>query len=114
MICKKASIAWIPKEAGGRSKPPLGIGEPSYATVIHFPEEPWPHLSGSWSLVVRKDEALSSEYHWIANVHFLVEEAPHDSLRDGRNFELYEGNKCVARGSIICEETASIPPRQLP
>ncbi len=106
MIHKKAAIDWIPKEAGGRSKPPLGIGEPSYATVIHFPEEPWPHLSGSWSLVVCKDEALSSEFHWIARVHFLVEEAPHDSLRDGREFELYEGKKCVARGSIIGDYAA--------
>ena len=106
MIRKRAELEWIPRELGGRSKPPLGVGAPSYATVIHFPEQPWPHSTGSWSLVVIKDEALSTEYRWVADVHFLVDEAPHDALRNGRAFELYEGNKCVARGSIIGDASA--------
>ena len=100
MVTKKALIEWIPKEEGGRSKPPLGVGYPSYSTVVHFIDEPWPHATGSWSLVVVKNEPLSTEFRWIADVHFLVEDAPHDSLRDGREFELYEGKKCVARGRI--------------
>lgn len=101
MITKRALIEWIPKDLGGRTKPPLGVGSPPYSTVIHFVDEPWPHVEGSWSLVVVKDESQSTEFKWIADVHFRVEEAPHDSLHEGRIFELYEGNKCVARGRIL-------------
>ena len=101
MITKRVSIEWIPESQGGRAKPPLGAGEPPYSTVVHFPGEPWPHPDGSWSLVIRKNVPLSGEYQWVADVHYLVDDAPHESLRVGREFELYEGNKCVARGRII-------------
>jgi hypothetical protein len=101
MITKKASIEWILENQGGRRKPPVGTGNPPYATVIRFADEPWPHSAASWSLVVRKKESQSTEYRWIADVHYLMENAPHDSLRDGRKFELYEGKKCVACGQII-------------
>ena len=73
MIKKKALIEWSSREHGGRSKPPLGVGDPAYSTVVR----------------------------WVANVHFLAEEAPHGSLREGREFELYEGNKCIARGRVL-------------
>jgi hypothetical protein len=77
------------------------MGIPSYATEIRFLDgETWPAFD-AWSLVVVKNEASSTEFAWTADVHFLVEEAPHESLRKGRVFELYEGNKCVARGRII-------------
>ncbi len=103
MIPKKALIEWITEEQGGRMKPPLGTGIPSYATEIRYVDgERWPDSEG-WSLVIAKIEQLSTTYRWIADVHFLVEEAPHDSLRDGRAFELYEGSKCVARGRVLAE-----------
>jgi hypothetical protein len=95
----RALIDWIPKEDGGRTKPPSGVGPHPYSTVVRIGEEEWPSAE-SWSLVVRKQEAESSEYRWIADVHFLFEEAPQDSLRPGQTFELYEGAKCVARGQI--------------
>jgi hypothetical protein len=103
MVTKKALIEWIPKGQGGRNKPPLGLGLPPYSTVVHFIDEPWPHEFGSWSLVVEKNEPLSTEFRWIADVHFLVEGAPHESLHEGRAFDLYEGNKCVAHGRILPE-----------
>jgi hypothetical protein len=97
----RSVVEWIPKEKGGRSEPPAGVGSPPYATVVRFvdTEEPWPPPE-AWSLVVEKIEALSEPYSWTANVRFLVDEAPHDSLREGSQFELYEGGKCVARGRI--------------
>jgi hypothetical protein len=101
MIKKKATIEWVPQNDGGRLLPPIGTGNPSYAAVVHFVDENWPHTSGSWSLVVEKDESQSTEYHWLADVHYLVANAPHESLCQGRRFELYEGQKCVARGPII-------------
>jgi hypothetical protein len=38
---------------------------------------------------------------WLAQVRFLVDEAPHEILVEGARFELYEGEKCVARGTVI-------------
>jgi hypothetical protein len=101
MNIKQAIIDWIPKEHGGRNKPPSGVGSPPYATEVRFTdgEETWPPQE-AWSLVVMKRETESSDYKWVADVHFLVNAAPHDSLRNGRTFDLYEGNKCVARGYI--------------
>ena len=101
MITKKAAIEWPPEAMGGRTKPTHGIGAPRYSTVVRFVDEPWPSPSGAWSLMICKDERLSDEYQWIADVHYLVPEAPHDSLREGRRFELYEGKKRVALGRVL-------------
>lgn len=69
---------------------------------MRFSDEPWPPKI-AWSLVVMKLPESRNEYDWIANVHFLVHEAPHDSLVSGREFELYEGGKLVANGELIAE-----------
>ena len=101
MMTKRATLEWIPKELGGRSKPPLGEGEPPYATVVRFPKsgEAWPPPV-AWSLVVRKVDSVEEPFKWIAEVHFRVEEAPHHLLVAGTEFELFERSKCVARGRI--------------
>lgn len=100
----RAKIHWIKKEEGGRSKPPAGVGSPPYMTMVRFTDadEPWPPEI-AWSLAIKKREAESSEYDWIADVSYKMENAPHESLRPGRMFELYEGNKCVASGTLIGE-----------
>jgi hypothetical protein len=105
MVTMQAIVEWIPKEEGGRRQPPAGVGLPAYATVVRFVDttEPWPPPV-AWSLVVEKDESASELYRWIANVHFLMDNAPHESLRPGREFELYEGNKLVARGRILARD----------
>ncbi len=102
MVMTRAVVDWIPKEQGGRRQPPAGVGSPPYATVVRFVDttEPWPPPV-AWSLVVEKDESLSEEYRWFADVHFLMDGAPHEALIPGRAFELYEGNKLVARGRIL-------------
>jgi hypothetical protein len=102
MVKMRAVVDWIPKDQGGRNRPPTGLSSPPYSTAVRFAdaEEPWPPPM-AWSLVVERDEALSEPCRWIADVHFLVDEAPQDSLRPGREFELYEGNRCVARGKIL-------------
>ena len=110
MMNKKAIVEWKTKDQGGREEPPLGVGVPFYATVMRFTDEPWPPVNGAWSMVVIKDEQASTDSLWTANVHFLVDEAPHDSLRNGRAFELYEGNKCVARGTIMEDEVRKDTP----
>ena len=97
-----ARITWKRHEDGGRKAPPAGVGTPPYSTVIRFCDsgEPWPPPN-AWSLVIEKIDSQSDEYEWIANVRYLVDEAPHCELRPLREFELYEGNKCVATGVII-------------
>jgi hypothetical protein len=97
----KAKIHWKTKAEGGRSALPLGTGSPPYATMVRFTgsNEPWPP-ENAWSLVVEKVEE-PEPFVWLANVHFLVPEAPHESLSKGRTFELYEGPKCVASGETI-------------
>ena len=96
-----ANITWKRQEEGGRIKPPTGTGKPQYSTVVRFcdSDEPWPPAN-AWSLVVEKIGTQSSEYEWSANVRYLADEAPHDELRSLREFELYEGNKCVATGIL--------------
>jgi len=104
----QAKIRWKTKEEGGRSKPPAGVGTPAYATVVRFKDtdEPWPP-ERAWSLVIEKIEAESGEYDWLANVRYLVDEAPHDELKSGREFELFEGGKCVATG-VLLQSTGGI------
>ena len=103
----KARIHWKTKTDGGRSKPPAGVGSPPYATVVRFTdtEEPWPPQN-AWSLVIEKVESESDEYDWVANVRYLVDEAPHDDLNADREFELFEGAKCVATGVLLEEQAA--------
>jgi len=105
----RAIITWLTKEQGGRLRPPVGVGLPPYATVVRFVdcEEAWPPRI-AWSLVVEKEEALSQEYIWLANVRYLVKEAPHESLTPGREFELFEGNRLVARGRLVEDRDAVV------
>ena len=100
-----ARITWKRREDGGRTIPPNDAGTPPCAAIVYFPDssESWPP-SVIWSLVVENVEAESTEYEWLADVHFLVDEAPHDELRPLREFELYEGKRCVATGILLGEK----------
>jgi hypothetical protein len=73
---------------------------PPYATVVKLAgsNEPWPPAD-AWSLVVEKVEE-SDPYTWEAEVGFLVDDAPVELLTSGRSFELYEGKKRVAVGTL--------------
>jgi hypothetical protein len=97
----QATIEWKTKEEGGRSKLPLGKGIPPYATLVRFlgTNEPWPP-ENAWSLVVEKQSEIDP-YRWVADVYFLVADAPKERLIEGAKFELYEGNRCVASGAIL-------------
>jgi hypothetical protein len=98
----RAKIHWKKREDGGRSRPPSGVGQPPYSTVVRFKGAggAWPP-NNAWSLVVEKIPELSDEFDWVADVRFLVEEAPAAELRLNREFELFEGKKCVATGVTV-------------
>lgn len=93
-----ADIHWKSQIDGGRSAPPSG---PKYVAPARFnvPDDQWP--SEAWSLVVELIEVLESPSKWLAEVRFLVPEAPQHWIAAGSSFELYEGGKCVAHGKII-------------
>lgn len=96
-----ATIEWKTFENGGRRLPPSGEGNPPYATVVRFKDYdgPWSPET-AWSLIVRKLTALN-DYKWEADVRFMVDHAPHSELLPGREFELFEGHKCVAQGRLL-------------
>ena len=92
----KALVSWVPSAKGGRKKPPTGA---VYSTIARFADDPkWP--DESWSLVVRKLRVYGGGRFWFAEVQFLMEEAPHELLRSGGRFDLYEGRKLVATGLV--------------
>ena len=95
----RAKREWVRPEDGGRSVLPSGDGQP-YATVVRFAgyNGPWPPTD-AWSLVIEKVLA-SDPYTWEAEVRFLVDDAPTGLLTNGRSFELYEGLKRVAVGTL--------------
>ena len=96
-----ARIKWLSPEAGGRKEPPAG---PIYSTVVHFEDDTtnWPETA--WSLVVELKEPPDKSLESSATIWFLAHnhpETPDHFLRPGGRFELFEGNKLVAKGKIL-------------
>lgn len=98
MKMMRAVVHWLKSEEGGRHRPPTGDTKTPYSAVVRFAGQPWPAPS-AWSLVVEKLRAIDA-YTWEANIHFLFPEAPEEFLATGNSFELYEGKKRVASGTI--------------
>lgn len=95
---KRAIVEWLLAEQGGRANgPPIG---PDYAAPAKFEAHADTWLLEAWDLLVHKVECIGGSDKWIADVRFRVNEAPHQWLVEGAEFELYEGKRCVARGCI--------------
>jgi hypothetical protein len=60
--------------------------------------EDW--LDDAWSLVVEVEGVPDAEGCQIATVRFLVPDAPHDWLSEGKRFTLFEGRLALAEGQI--------------
>jgi hypothetical protein len=110
MQTQRALIDWVPEEQGGRTSPPLGEKGSRYVTVVELcdPELAWPADEG-WSFVVEPVQSMHGGWRWLADVRFLVAEAPHHTLGPGTQFALYEGRRCVALGRILGDEQAQGP-----
>jgi hypothetical protein len=108
MTSRLARITWLTPEEGGRRVPPSG---PRYIAPARFEDQPPGAEGANWSLVVDLVSRPPGSADWLAEVRYLVDEAPHELLRLGASFELYEGKKCVARGAIINPkpETVDLP-----
>lgn len=98
MTTRLARITWLKPEEGGRRLPPSG---PRYSAPARFEGQTAGPEGANWSLVVDLKSHPPGGADWIAEVRYLVADAPHELLLLGARFELYEGKKCVARGVII-------------
>lgn len=95
----RAQVVWLTPEQGGRSSPPSGprFVVPCRVEGVHAPGA----QGANWSLVLNLVSRPPGSADWIADVQFLVDQAPHELLGDGARFELYEGKKCIARGTVL-------------
>jgi hypothetical protein len=97
----RARVTWLSSSEGGRSPLPGGR---RYVTIGKFPEDGpnWP--DGGWSVVLEFDTPPSVQGSpSIGVATFLMDTAPHDRLRDGQRFELFEGLRRVAVVEVIAE-----------
>ena len=89
-----ATVSWLSADEGGRTELPDGH---RYVTVGKFPDDGlgWP--DGAWSVVLEFDIPPSRQGSpSLATASFLMDTAPHERLRPGSRFELYEGLRKVA------------------
>lgn len=98
MTKKTAVIHWTPADQGGRKAPPVG---PRYVAPAKFmaAAASWPNEA--WSLVADLVDSPDELGNWQAEVHFLMDNAPHHLLLNSAEFEFYEGKRCVGHGKIV-------------
>src|SRR5262245_6647454 len=94
----KARICWLTPDAGGRTIPPSG---PLYSTVAKFDCAKGDWKEDAWSLVVELCEPADPSRCTVAEVRFLSPQGPAELLRPGIQFELLEGSRTVATGTIL-------------
>jgi hypothetical protein len=93
----RARITWAPRAVGGSSLP-TGL---QYATIARFAEDAsWPN--DAWSIVCAfESPPVLQRNPAEAWVRFLAQSAPHDRLRPGAIFSLYEGRTDVATVEVL-------------
>jgi hypothetical protein len=95
----RAKITWLPNVAGGRRALP---SRHRYVTVARFPEEGEHWHDDARSVVVTFPIPPSEQGSpALAEVEFLSAEAPRARLAPGRQFELCEGARTVARVEVV-------------
>ena len=93
----RARICWVSPDEGGRSTIPPG---PTYSTAARFERlrERWPHEA--WSIVAEFLGSPDENGCLDARVRLLNPEGPADLLTVGSQFDLFEGARLVARGTV--------------
>lgn len=99
----RAVIHWRERARGGR----LVVPNSGYRTVGRFDADPDWQKYGSFTLVFEDLVPVDGSRVTLANVTFLVDDAPHHLLADeGAQFEVMEGPNPVARGVLLGEVRA--------
>lgn len=88
----EAHVFWIPFSKGGREKHMLK--NTRYCPIIVFPGE---EMNGTWSAEILTS-SVNDDNESIIDISFLFPNAPFELLKPRAEFELYEGNKLVAKG----------------
>jgi hypothetical protein len=94
----KARICWLTPEEGGRKRPPPG---PVYSTVAKFNGASSNWKDQAWSIVVELYGPTDTSQCTTADVRFLSPHGPVELLYSGSQFELLEGHRKVAIGTIL-------------
>lgn len=98
----RATIRWLSLVEGGRAELPVG---PRYVTVCRFDSPVVDWQRNAWSLVVEFAQSpIAGEQ--TAIVWFLAydkPDVPQDLLCVGSKFDLLEGSRVVAHGTIAEE-----------
>lgn len=93
----KAIIYWLPEKQGGRKEIPTGD---KYAPIIKVKGSAF-MADEFWSIFVLNTNFLQKN-ETIAELEYLSSRAP-NNLKEGVKFELFEGRKLVAKGTILEE-----------
>jgi hypothetical protein len=91
-----AQLHWIKISEGGRT-PPTGS---RYSTVAKFDVQGEAWRENAWSLVVEFPVSPDFNVPQEVRVSFLAD-GPSELLVPGSRFELVEGTKVVAKGTIL-------------
>ncbi len=90
-----AKVSWLSFEEGGRKKiPPKGT---RYCPIIKVNNV---NLHGEWSVDFMCTE-IDQNRKCVVRLGFLSPKAPIQLLVKDTGFELFEGNKKVARGVVL-------------
>jgi hypothetical protein len=92
----EANLQWRKSEEGGRQSPPPG---PRYSSVAWFEDQKESWRKEAWSLVIEIAEPPDDSLSHRVRVSFLAD-GPDELLRPGRVFELMEGRRAVAKGTM--------------
>ena len=88
-----ATIKWLTEQEGGRREIPIGF---RYCPIIKI--KGYEKTDVAWSI----DFICANHHYNISRINFafLSNDAPEDILISGKEFELYEGTRKVAYGTI--------------
>lgn len=97
MKTAEAIVDWIRVDENGN----LSIPAPQvrYSTVSRFESLADQYPTEAWSVVVENLRFLSQS-KTLSKIRFLVEGGPDEVFTEGARFDLYEGEKLVAKGVI--------------
>lgn len=85
------ALHWVPADAGGRHEP---VGHRRYMAPAAVGDGP-----PAWTLVVDRSASHARD-HENALVHFLMDEAPHETLVAGQTLQLFEGARVIAKAQV--------------
>jgi hypothetical protein len=92
----KANLQWRKPEEGGRQSPPPG---PKFSTVARFETQKESWMREAWSLLIEFAEPPDAFLSHRVRVRFLAD-GPEELLQPGSVFELMEGYRPVAKGTV--------------